>query len=204
VAGPDKIASGPFTLQPISGTEMDSVVSLHQMALGYSFNSRLGNGHLRYLYSSMQQDATCLSIVAVLEGEVLGLVCAALDPETLTHRLLTGLPAWRWVALLGRIAFQPSLWPQLIKSRRLNQPVIFQGLTVKPCLTVIAVSPAARRCGVGRTLVEAVDDFMHRHGRSCYYLDTRLDNSKARAFYSRLGFIELEVHGPDVIIVRHL
>jgi ribosomal protein S18 acetylase RimI-like enzyme len=204
VAGSQTIAPGNFELQPISYAEMDSVVALHQMALSNSLNSRLGTGHLSYLHSIMLEDATCLSIMAVLKGEVLGVVCASLDPETLTRQLLAGLPARRWVALLGRTVCEPTLLLEWLRSHNLSHPVIFQDAKVKPCLTVIAVSPAARRNGVGRALIGAVDDYMIRHGQSFYHLDTRIDNSMARTFYSRLGFIEWEERGRNVIFVRQL
>lgn len=204
MAGSHTIATGKFILHPISEAEMDSVVALHQMALGYSLKSRLGTGHLRYLYSIMRQDATCLSIVAELEGEVLGVVCAALDPETFTRRLLAGLPTCHWVALLGRMVCQPTLLLEWLRSHSLSHPVTFQDKKVKPYLTVIAVSSAARRSGVGRALVGTVDDFVRQHGQSFYHLDTRNDNSMARAFYSHLGFIELEERGLDAVFVRKL
>ncbi len=204
MAASHTIAPGMFTLQPISEAQIDSVVALHQMALSYSLNSRLGTGHLSYLYSNMRQDATCLSIVAVMEGEVLGVVCAALNPEMLTRRLLAGFPTRQWVALLGRIVCQPTFLLEWLKSRSLSHPVTFQDMKVRPYLTVIAVSPAARRSGLGRALVGTVDNFVRQHGQSFYHLDTRTDNSMARAFYSRLGFIELEERGPDVVFVRQL
>jgi len=152
----------------------------------------------------MQKDVTCLAMVAVSNEEVLGVVSATLDPGKFTRQLFGKLPAKRWAALLIHLASQPGIWLEWLESRSTNRPVLYQGREVKPCLTAIAVSLSARRRGVGRALVNSVDEFVLRNGGSAYHLDTRADNSIARAFYKQLGFIELEERGRDVIFVRQL
>jgi ribosomal protein S18 acetylase RimI-like enzyme len=204
VAGPQPVTPRPYALHPISTVEIDSAVALHRAALGYSINSRLGGGHLAYLYTVMRGESDCLATVAVASGELLGVVSAALDPEGLTRRLFAGLPAIRWFAILSHLACHPGIWMEWVESRSLTHPVMFQGMEIKACLTAIVVSPAARRFGVGRALVGAVDDFMRRHDQPYYRLDTRADNSVSRSFYRNLGFIELEERGRDVIYVRQL
>ncbi|HTX89604.1 MAG TPA: GNAT family N-acetyltransferase [Anaerolineales bacterium] len=204
MAESEQVARPPFSVRPLKAADLDAVVKLHRAALGYSINCRLGSAHLSYLYSILRQDETCLATVAVSAGEVLGVVSAALDPEEFKRRLFAGLSFRRWAGLAGRLALHPGAWLEWYRSRPLERPVLFAGAEVRPCLTAIAVSPAARRTGVGRALVEAVDDFVRRHALCLYHLDTRANNSTSRAFYTRLGFLELEQRGRDVIFVRKL
>lgn len=52
----------------------------------------------------------------------------------------------------------------------------------------IAVSPVARRRGVGRRLMDAAFDYASRMGFEELQLDVRAHNGGARAFYEALGF----------------
>ena len=81
MASPQQVEHSLFTLKPLSSVEVDSVVTLHQTAMGYSFNSRLGEKHLAHLYFLLQQDETCLVTVAIADKKVLGVVSAALTPK---------------------------------------------------------------------------------------------------------------------------
>jgi ribosomal protein S18 acetylase RimI-like enzyme len=204
VADEHPIISLAFSLQPITESVIDSVIALHRKNLYYSTNSRLGASHLSYLYQVMQKDVTCLVVAAVSNEEVLGVVSATLDPGKFTRRLFGNLSARRWAAVLFHLVSQPGIWLEWLESHNTSRPVQYQGREIRPCLTTIVVSQAACRRGVGRALVSAVDEFVLRNGGSAYHLDTRADNSGARAFYKKLGFIEVEERGRDVIFVRQL
>jgi len=86
----------------------------------------------------------------------------------------------------------------------MNQPVIYKTVEVKPMLIAIAVDSSARQGGIGRALVQAVDDFFRQLSQPFYYLDTRVENITARAFYQRLGFVEHERRGRNLILVKEL
>jgi ribosomal protein S18 acetylase RimI-like enzyme len=184
---------------------MTSIVRLHREGLGYSFNSQLGPRHLAYIYSAMTQDDDSLVAVAREGDAVIGVVSATLDAEALAARLMSGLPLRRWLALLMRLALRPRLVLTWLADRRAGQhPVIYGGEVVRPYLSTIAVDGRARRGGVGRALVSAVDDFFTRQGCRAYYLDTLAENTEARAFYGRLGFVEVEQRGHMTVLVREL
>ena len=191
-------------LKPLSSIELDSVVRLHRDAIHYSFNSRLGASHLAYLYSMLQQDATCLVTVAVEDDKVLGVVSAATDPAGFKERVFSSMSPARWAAVAGRLFLQPGLWLDLWQGRALDRPVIYKNEQVKPTLIAIAVHPSARQSGLGRALVQSVDDFFRRLSQPFYHLDTRVENTTARAFYQRLGFVEHERRGRDLIFVREI
>lgn len=52
----------------------------------------------------------------------------------------------------------------------------------------LAVSPEARRSGVGRALVEAVLEDARNHGIQLVFLEVRESNAAARRLYERAGF----------------
>ncbi len=204
MAVPQQVMTPMFNLKPLSSVELESVVRLHRDAIGYSINSRLGAGHLAYLYSMLQQDKSSLVTVAVEDDKVLGVVSAVMDPATFKERVFSSMPLARWGAVAGRLLLQPSLWLELWRGRALDRPVIYKNKQIEPALIAIAVHPSARQSGLGRALVQSVDDFFCQLPQPFYHLDTRVENAAARAFYQRLGFIEHERRGRDLIFVRDI
>lgn len=201
MASPQRVG---FTLRPLSPTEVDSAAALHQSAMSYSFNSRLRKKHLAYLYSLLQQDETCLVTAAVSDEKILGVVSAVLNPQRFKEKVFSSMPLSRWAEITSRLAIQPQLWAGLWRDRKLNQPMIYKNIEVKPMLIAIAVDASVRQNGTGRALVQSVDDFFRQKSQPFYYLDTRVDNLSARAFYQRLGFIEHERRGRNLILVKEL
>lgn len=57
----------------------------------------------------------------------------------------------------------------------------------------VAVSPDARRCGIGRALTQRILDDACALGASVMYLEVRASNTAARALYTVLGFAEIGV-----------
>jgi ribosomal-protein-alanine N-acetyltransferase len=76
-------------------------------------------------------------------------------------------------------------------------------------IQTIAVAPAARRRGLGRTLMLAMIDESRRRGATHIFLEVRADNPGARALYDSLGFEQIAVRakyyqpdGVDAQIMR--
>ncbi len=76
-------------------------------------------------------------------------------------------------------------------------------------IQTIAVAPAARRNGLGRTLVTAMLAEAATRGASQVFLEVRADNPNARALYESLGFEQIAVRakyyqpdGVDAQIMR--
>ncbi|MBI5943175.1 MAG: GNAT family N-acetyltransferase [Chloroflexi bacterium] len=201
MASPQRVG---FTLRPLAPADVDSAAALHQSAMSYSFNSRLGKKHLAYLYSLLRQDETCLVTVAVADEKILGVVSAISDPHRFKEKVFSSMPLTHWMSLASRLMIQPSVWFELLQDRKMNQPVIYKNIEIKPMLSAIAVDASARQSGIGRVLVQAVDDFFRQLSQPFYYLDTRVENKTARAFYQQLGFVEHECRGRNLILVKEL
>lgn len=58
-------------------------------------------------------------------------------------------------------------------------------------LTLLAVEPARRRKGIGRALIAWLETTALNAGTGCIYLEARARNTEARAFYRRLGYVEI-------------
>jgi ribosomal protein S18 acetylase RimI-like enzyme len=172
--------------------------------MNYSLNSRLGVRHLAYLYSLLREDETCLVTAAFTHKKILGVVSAALAPRQFKEKVFSSMPLTRWMSVASRLTIQPGLWFEFWQDRKMNQPVIYKTVEVKPMLIAIAVDSPARQGGIGRALVQAVDDFFRQLSQPFYYLDTRVENITARAFYQRLGFVEHERRGRNLILVKEL
>jgi [ribosomal protein S18]-alanine N-acetyltransferase len=76
-------------------------------------------------------------------------------------------------------------------------------------IQTLAVDPAARRRGLGRTLVTALIDEARRRGAREVFLEVRADNPGARALYDSLGFEQIALRakyyqpdGVDAQIMR--
>lgn len=188
----------------LSSADIARVVEIHLKAMPYTLNARLGGAHLSYLYRSMATLPGCLTAVARSEGVVVGAVTAALDPNQVSGSLKRGLSAKHVLGVMGAFAREPWLIRDFWESNRLGRAVLHRGQWVRPCLTAILVTPSARQRGVGRVLVSEVDAFVRGNGLHAYHLDTRLDNVAARHFYARLGFIEVDTVGRNMVLVRDL
>jgi ribosomal-protein-alanine N-acetyltransferase len=75
-------------------------------------------------------------------------------------------------------------------------------------ILTLAVMPAARRKGLGRSLVLEVAGQAFARGARAMFLETGHDNAPARALYAGLGFVEVgtraSYYGPaeDAIVLR--
>ena len=59
-------------------------------------------------------------------------------------------------------------------------------------ILTVAVAPAARRCGAGRALLEALIEVLTGDS-DAIFLEVRQSNAPARALYASMGFCEVGV-----------
>lgn len=110
------------------------------------------------------------------------------------------------IALLERECFA-NPWSQQSIASELHNPlslwlVAQEGQTLlgyvgsQTCLDEtdmmnIAVSPASRRQGVARALIEALVSALRQHGSKQLTLEVRASNGPARQLYESLGFLQV-------------
>lgn len=181
-----------------------AVVKLHRWHLPYTVNSLLGEAHLGFLYELMRKDPASVVLVALINGAVAGVVSATLDPVELKNMIFSKMLVADWVKLFLRIVANPKAVTAWYKGRNVGSPVQCQDLLVVPCLTAIAVDSSFRQAGIGRYLVNGVEEFCRAHGQLAFRLDTVADNLVSRKFYQKLDFIEAEQRGENVMLVKLL
>ncbi len=189
-------------LQPLRSELLDKVIVIHQVGLGYTLNSRLGTGHLAYLYESMQRDPDCHVGVALVDGRPVGVVSGTLNADRLKSRLLRSMPVYRLAAIAVRLLIQPWLIVQWFKERANGAPVQREGQEVGAELTTIAVDASFQSHGVGRQLVDDLEQFFGSRHVASYRLETLVENTAARAFYGRLGFVEIARRGNSLVLFK--
>ena len=191
-------------LKRMEATDLESVVSLHRSSFRDSFNSRLGAKHLSRLYDVMLHDPNSLVMVARNQTMLVGVVTATLDVDRLRKEFAKRLTFEQKLNLSMRLLLNPSFLFNFVHERALEKPVLFHGQNVPACLTAIAVHPNCRHAGIGRVLVESVETFIKEKGPSAFHLLTRANNAVAREFYRRLGFVEIERRGKDLVLLKEL
>lgn len=105
------------------------------------------------------------------------------DPRAVREKSLREELARTWARL--RVARAPS--------GDVAGYVLFWHVVDEIHLLNVAVDPAARRGGIGRTLVEAVIGYARAHAAAKILLEVRASNAAALALYDRLGFTRFNV-----------
>jgi GNAT superfamily N-acetyltransferase len=68
-------------------------------------------------------------------------------------------------------------------------------LNTFPIVVDLFVTEAYRNCGVGQALIQQIEAIATAHGKPAVYLSVEpLANPRALAFYTRLGFVQLQDH----------
>ena len=189
-------------IQPLRSELLDEVIVIHQSGLGYTLNSRLGSRHLAYLYDSMQRDKDSHVGVALADGRPVGVVSGTLNAERLKSMLMRSMPLDRLAAIAVRLVFQPWLIVEWMSERATGAPLQHKGAEIAAELTTIAVDGSFQGLGVGRQLVDDLEQFFSRRHITSYRLETLVENTAARAFYGRLGFVESARRGKSIVLCK--
>lgn len=203
IAGPN-IQQSELEILPLEREDIPAVVKLHRQFLSYSINSRLGAAHLSYIYEMTRKDRASVVLVAKIKKVIVGVVSATLDPERLARSFFVNLTISGRLRLFLNLITKPHLILEWFKDKELVRPVVYEGEAVIPCLTAIIVVPQFRRLGIGKMLLDGVEEFCGKNGYHSFRLDTRQDNHISRNFYKKLGFVEAEQRGRNILLVKAL
>ncbi|QXH37112.1 GNAT family N-acetyltransferase [Pseudomonas muyukensis] len=168
---------------------------LHIRAFPGFFLSQLGVGFLTLLYSHYLRSEQCYCVAAYDESRPdlpLGLVVAIHQPSLFYKALFAQHRfAFAWRAV-------PSLLKQpLFVARKLFAAVFYRGDQVESLeseravlLSTISVAPEAQGRGLGKKLLQCVDEWTHDVDGAFVYLTTDRDaNEQVNAFYQSNGYV---------------
>jgi ribosomal-protein-alanine N-acetyltransferase len=117
---------------------------------------------------------------------------AALSRDRIEHGL-----GWRWTAArVLRAILDPAsnvVVSQDTGNGRLLGFGIMQYHDLEAHLLLLAVSPNAARRGIGSVMLHWLERSARVAGVGQVYLESRLTNQPARAFYARAGYREIQV-----------
>jgi ribosomal-protein-alanine N-acetyltransferase len=101
--------------------------------------------------------------------------------------------SWRWTPpRILRVMRDPAINVAVAREKgQLAGFAIMQYKDDEAHLLLLAVDAAQRRKGIGRALMDWLEATALTAGTGCIYLEARASNAEARAFYSRLGYLEI-------------
>jgi GNAT superfamily N-acetyltransferase len=191
-------------IKPLEERYLEDVVRIHQSVLGYTFNSGLGSDHLSFMYRTMAAQDESHVGVALLDDQPVGVISGTVDMDKTKMVLLNSFNPQQWVNLVLHVLKQPSLMGEWWKGNIIGRQLNFEGQTVDPILTTIAVDASFHGKGIGRHLVHDLERFFKQKGIHYYRLDTVITNYGARAFYKSLGYQEIETRADSILYIKRV
>jgi len=193
-----------IVIRKLKRKDIPAVVNIHKEAIGYSLNASLGIKHLSYIYACVLNSELADINVAEINGIILGVVSATINPEKLSAEIKNTFSFKQKISIAFNLIINPYLIYNLWESSRLSSPFIFRSVAINACLTAIAVSPQQRGKGIGKELIKSVEEYFKSKNIYVYRLDTYKTNEKARRFYKKLGFNEIGEIGRNVILIKEI
>lgn len=191
-------------IKSLEEKHLKGVVRIHQNVLSYSFNSHLGSEHLSFMYRTMAQHDESYVGVALLDDQPVGVISGTLDMDKIKILLLNSFKPQQWASLVLHVLGQPYSIREWWKGNIIGRPLNFEGTTVQPVLTTIAVDSSFHGKGIGRQLVYGLECFFKQKSIRYYRLDTLITNYGAREFYKCLEFQQVETRADSVIYIKRV
>ena len=189
------------------GEDFREAAELHQNGITEGFLSTLGVPFLAALYQGIAAVEGSGVLVASNDGKILGFLAYTSNVKTCYKNLLRSrwpVLAWKMVPNIVRPSIyrkvvETLMYPFVAERSGREAPAEIDGTSdARPELLAMAVSESARGQGVGKRLVEAMDDAMRAmHIEGCYVVTHGIDERSNR-FYASCGFekvAKFENHG---------
>tara|TARA_B100000886_G_C20376342_1_gene471919 strand:+ start:171 stop:776 length:606 start_codon:yes stop_codon:yes gene_type:complete len=191
-----------LNISSLKSNQIGEVVSLHQKLLGLTLNNRLGNEHLEYVYETTIKHKSSKVAVATLNEKIVGHIVLSIDPLDLRKTLLKNCSVSKLVRIIFKLLINPSLFYQYLDNRKLEKPIYYEQNIIEPLLAVIAVDEGWQGLGIGSKLIDYAERYFSSNNCFVYKVDTLLSNRVSRLFYSNIGFVELEVRGKNIVLIK--
>lgn len=188
--------SQTVTVRSMRPDDVPAVVALHLRAFPGFFLSFLGPRFLSVLYrAAVELDE--ISLVAVADGKVAGLVMGSAHPGGFFRRLRQARALQFAYAALPSVLRHPE--SALRVARALRKPEQARKAAGTATLMSLAVDPALQARGLGRLLVSSFVQRAASRGAVSVDLTTdKYDNDAVNAFYRGMGFrVAREIRTPE-------
>jgi ribosomal protein S18 acetylase RimI-like enzyme len=205
-AGPD------VRIQPVGRDDLARVATIHLAAFPASVLTRLGHEATRRYYEWLLTGPhNCTATAAVVNGRLDAFCFGGTFNGAMTGFLQRNR---RYLAV--RLLLRPWLVSDPLFRDRLRRATRLLGRAragarsaapARPAATSfgvlgLAVDPAARRAGLGRRLMEAMDVAARQQGFTEMDLSVHPDNVGGVAFYERLGWSRVPASGTWTGVMR--
>lgn len=203
---------GGILLRTITRKDLDSVVNVHMLAFPSSALSLLGPGAVRRYYNWQFEGPHDLAAIGAFSGGNMvgfclgGVFRGSLGGFLKRHRLfliwtLVKKPAlFRNEQIRSRLAFVRSSRHGLPPSRTSRTSA---GPPLRSfAILSIAVTPTARRTGIGRRLITEMEKTAVALGFDGMHLTVHPENRSAIDFYQRIGWTEQDLSDSSVRMVK--
>jgi ribosomal protein S18 acetylase RimI-like enzyme len=180
---------------PLQREHAARVAELHCAALAGDFLPSLGQGFLTVFYEGVIDLGVGSGFVAIEDGRPVGFVLGSADTNVLFERVVASRAValgWRAIPAVIR---KPALVANVLET--FLYPGKEDAVPEKAELVVIGFEAAYRGRGLGRGLVNALNNAFRAQGVRSYKVTVLQENLCANSFYHALGFqpaIEFELY----------
>jgi len=176
----------PIVIRPARRGDFRAVGRLHVDALPLGFLSTLGTGFLTALYQGIACEPGSGVWVAEHAGRVVGFLAGTRDIRTCYRRVLRRRAPALAFAMLPHLV-RPSIWRRAFETLRYPRESAEAAPRPAAELLAIAVDAAVRGRGIGRRLIEQLDEACRGWGVAEYCVPTHAVDPDSNAFYRAVG-----------------
>jgi len=180
---------------PLQREHAPRVAELHCAALAGDFLPSLGQGFLTVFYEGVLDLGVGFGFVAIEDGRPAGFVLGSADASVLFKRVVAGRAVTLGLRAIPAVIRKPALIANVLET--FLYPGKESAAPEKAELVVIGFDAAYRGRGLGRGLVNALDDAFRAQGIASYKVTVLQANQGANSFYRALGFqpaLEFELY----------
>lgn len=179
---------------PLRREHAARVAELHCTALAGDFLPSLGKDFLTVFYQGVLDLQVGFGFVAMEEGQPVGFVLGSADTSALFKQVAVSRAIPFGLRVIAAVLRQPRLIANVFETFLYPSK---ENVPEKAELVVIGFEAAYRGRGLGRQLVNALDDAFRAQQIRSYKVTVLQSNSDANNFYQVLGFqraLEFELY----------
>ncbi len=180
---------------PLQREHAARVAELHCAALAGDFLPSLGHGFLTVFYEGVMDLGVGFGFIAIEDGRPVGFVLGSADTSALFKRVVASRAVLLGLRAIPAIIRRPALVANVLET--FLYPGKEGAVPEKAELVVIGFDAAYRGRGLGRGLVNALNDAFCAQGVRSYKVTVLQENVGANSFYRALGFqpaLEFELY----------